>query len=120
MLAASPLPHAFTSLHKTLHHLCSRLLATLSPASFIVSIRNTPCSSPDPPTVSPHVGGERILHGSAEEQTLQRWVSRLAALSGKELAAALALLDQPPPAAVANPSPVLRRLNLLLVQRRRL
>jgi hypothetical protein len=45
-----------------------------------------------------------------EEQTLRGWVSRLATLSDKELAAALAILDQPPAAAAAHPSPVLRRL----------
>lgn len=36
-----------------------------------------------------HVGGERIKPGSPEEATLRAWITRLAALSGDELATAL-------------------------------
>ncbi len=41
-----------------------------------------------------HVGGERIKKGSPEEATLRAWVDRLTALSGDDLARALAYKEE--------------------------
>jgi len=58
-----------------------------------------------------HVGGERIKKGSAEEAALRAWVDRLTALSGDELARALAYKEEEEAGGGRKPARIeLRRL----------
>src|SRR5262249_36960256 len=58
----------------------------------------------------PHTGGERIVKGSTEEATLKAWVTRLAMLSGPELAHALEYRKKETAGHGVAPQAVLRRL----------
>jgi hypothetical protein len=57
----------------------------------------------------PHVGGRRIQPGSPEEARLIAWIEMLAALNGRELAAALGSTNESPQPA-GTPTAALRRL----------